>query len=388
MLLARHHPHEGFPSSRTPSSPTLVLSGERHGGSPTSSLGSPPPSSHGTSKKDLSSTASRQLRSPPPSTAGPHQVPPPTGAGRRAPPLEAGATTRAPPPPVEARRHQHREAWPAAGGGTDHPGTEEQQVGYREKEWESGEDDHWNKQIPPFYEEQIPSHEGTTALAAADVTARALLLQPAAAAASLSSLSSLRQLTGGEQAESLSPMSPADTNGSYSPAESNGASGNFDRSSETTLDLLEELSGLLCTGLDRRSLQLCVHLCELGIHPNVLAKAVSMVRDQTKILKELDRVNAQLHAVSCAGDTTRSGAKQREPGSRLSSGVRRAAAETASGGVASNYRLTTSKLLGGGLSDRRLTKDLYRPSPTTTTTTMAGDRSAADDLRAPLPPPP
>lgn len=49
--------------------------------------------------------------------------------------------------------------------------------------------------------------------------------------------------------------------------------------------MLFELSKLLNTGLDRRSLELMVGLCESGVNPEALAAAVRELRAQARAVR-------------------------------------------------------------------------------------------------------
>ncbi|KAI9206039.1 mitotic-spindle organizing gamma-tubulin ring associated-domain-containing protein [Polychytrium aggregatum] len=45
-----------------------------------------------------------------------------------------------------------------------------------------------------------------------------------------------------------------------------------------TMDILYEISQLLNTGLDRKSLGLCLSLCESGVNPEALAAVIKDLR--------------------------------------------------------------------------------------------------------------
>ncbi|KAJ1967094.1 Mitotic-spindle organizing protein 1 [Dispira parvispora] len=47
---------------------------------------------------------------------------------------------------------------------------------------------------------------------------------------------------------------------------------------QETLDILQEISTLLNTGLDRESLVHCVKLCEMGANPEALASIIKELR--------------------------------------------------------------------------------------------------------------
>lgn len=51
------------------------------------------------------------------------------------------------------------------------------------------------------------------------------------------------------------------------------------------LALLSRISRLLNTGLDTESLAICIRLCEAGVHPEALAKAILEVRKEVNALK-------------------------------------------------------------------------------------------------------
>ncbi|RKP36921.1 mitotic-spindle organizing gamma-tubulin ring associated-domain-containing protein, partial [Dimargaris cristalligena] len=44
--------------------------------------------------------------------------------------------------------------------------------------------------------------------------------------------------------------------------------------SRETVDLLDDMSGILNTGLSREALVLCTKLCEMGVNPEALASVV------------------------------------------------------------------------------------------------------------------
>lgn len=63
--------------------------------------------------------------------------------------------------------------------------------------------------------------------------------------------------------------------------------------------LLSRISGLLNTGLDSESLAICIRLCEAGVHPEALAKAIQEVRREVNAIKnqasvDEDSVSRQL----------------------------------------------------------------------------------------------
>lgn len=45
-----------------------------------------------------------------------------------------------------------------------------------------------------------------------------------------------------------------------------------------TFQMLHQISQLLNTGLDTESLTICIKLCELGVHPEVLALVIKEIR--------------------------------------------------------------------------------------------------------------
>lgn len=51
------------------------------------------------------------------------------------------------------------------------------------------------------------------------------------------------------------------------------------------LDCLHELSQLLNTGLDKKTLTACVRLLESGVHPDALAQIVQVLRSQSRTNK-------------------------------------------------------------------------------------------------------
>lgn len=54
------------------------------------------------------------------------------------------------------------------------------------------------------------------------------------------------------------------------------------------LQVLNEISQLLDTGLDRKTLRVCKDLCALGVHPETLAKIIKELRrDENKPQKSL-----------------------------------------------------------------------------------------------------
>ncbi|XP_046675109.1 mitotic-spindle organizing protein 1-like [Homalodisca vitripennis] len=54
-----------------------------------------------------------------------------------------------------------------------------------------------------------------------------------------------------------------------------------------TFETMSEISTLLNTGLDLKTLSFCVRLCENGVHPESLAKVI------TEIRQEVNRMNGQ-----------------------------------------------------------------------------------------------
>lgn len=48
------------------------------------------------------------------------------------------------------------------------------------------------------------------------------------------------------------------------------------------LDCLHELSQLLNTGLDKKTLTACVRLLEAGVHPDALAQIIQVLRNETR----------------------------------------------------------------------------------------------------------
>ena len=50
-----------------------------------------------------------------------------------------------------------------------------------------------------------------------------------------------------------------------------------------TLDCLHELSQLLNTGLDKKTLTACVRLLESGVHPDALAQIIQVLRTETRM---------------------------------------------------------------------------------------------------------
>ncbi|UJR16355.1 hypothetical protein I4U23_003258 [Adineta vaga] len=51
------------------------------------------------------------------------------------------------------------------------------------------------------------------------------------------------------------------------------------------LDCLHELSQLLNTGLDKKTLTSCVRLLESGVHPDALAQIIQVLRTETRSTK-------------------------------------------------------------------------------------------------------
>ena len=51
------------------------------------------------------------------------------------------------------------------------------------------------------------------------------------------------------------------------------------------LDCLHELSQLLNTGLDKKTLTACVRLLEGGVHPDALAQIIQVLRTETRATK-------------------------------------------------------------------------------------------------------
>jgi mitotic-spindle organizing protein 1 len=49
-----------------------------------------------------------------------------------------------------------------------------------------------------------------------------------------------------------------------------------------TLDCLHQLSELLNTGLDKKTLTACVRLLEAGVHPDALAQIIQVLRTETQ----------------------------------------------------------------------------------------------------------
>ncbi|ODQ54266.1 hypothetical protein SAICODRAFT_29770 [Saitoella complicata NRRL Y-17804] len=52
-----------------------------------------------------------------------------------------------------------------------------------------------------------------------------------------------------------------------------------------TIDVLNEISLLLNTGLDKNTLSLCVSLCENGVNPEALAAVIRELRSEKEMLK-------------------------------------------------------------------------------------------------------
>ncbi|KAK3907883.1 Mitotic-spindle organizing protein 1 [Frankliniella fusca] len=57
------------------------------------------------------------------------------------------------------------------------------------------------------------------------------------------------------------------------------------------LALLSRISKLLNTGLDTESLAICIRLCEAGVHPEALAKAIQEVRREVNAIRDSASVN-------------------------------------------------------------------------------------------------
>lgn len=66
---------------------------------------------------------------------------------------------------------------------------------------------------------------------------------------------------------------------------SSTGSKNFNDESKEALDTLMELSKLLNTGLDAKTLTACVQLCELGIHPESIATVIKEIKSKVSQTK-------------------------------------------------------------------------------------------------------
>lgn len=58
-----------------------------------------------------------------------------------------------------------------------------------------------------------------------------------------------------------------------------------------TLALLSRISRLLNTGLDTETLAICIRLCEAGVHPEALAKAIQEVRREVGTIRNQTSYN-------------------------------------------------------------------------------------------------
>lgn len=54
--------------------------------------------------------------------------------------------------------------------------------------------------------------------------------------------------------------------------------------SQTARDHIQQLSQLLNTGLNPEALDICVKLCEAGVHPEALAEVVKQIRREMAAL--------------------------------------------------------------------------------------------------------
>lgn len=59
--------------------------------------------------------------------------------------------------------------------------------------------------------------------------------------------------------------------------------------SKDAFETLEEISRILNTGLDSKSLCLCVRLCENGVHPEALAKVIKEIRHEVNLMNEQNK---------------------------------------------------------------------------------------------------
>ncbi|KAI5849058.1 mitotic-spindle organizing gamma-tubulin ring associated-domain-containing protein [Tricharina praecox] len=60
------------------------------------------------------------------------------------------------------------------------------------------------------------------------------------------------------------------------------------RAAKDVVDVLNEISTLLHTGLDRTTLSLCVSLIENGVNPEALANVIKDLRREAQALEETD----------------------------------------------------------------------------------------------------
>ncbi|CAN0256178.1 unnamed protein product [Discosporangium mesarthrocarpum] len=58
------------------------------------------------------------------------------------------------------------------------------------------------------------------------------------------------------------------------------------REARASIDVLHEISSILNTGLDRKTLSILVELVESGVNPEALAAVVKELRREAAILKE------------------------------------------------------------------------------------------------------
>ncbi|CAH0554033.1 unnamed protein product [Brassicogethes aeneus] len=58
------------------------------------------------------------------------------------------------------------------------------------------------------------------------------------------------------------------------------------KEAKETFQALMELSRLLCTGLDKETMSICVRLCEAGVNPEVLATVVRELQKAVEMQNE------------------------------------------------------------------------------------------------------
>jgi len=67
-----------------------------------------------------------------------------------------------------------------------------------------------------------------------------------------------------------------------------GSSSSRQRAAKDIVDVLNEISMLLHTGLDRTTLSLCVSLIENGVNPEALATVIQELRRESQALGQTD----------------------------------------------------------------------------------------------------
>lgn len=59
-----------------------------------------------------------------------------------------------------------------------------------------------------------------------------------------------------------------------------------DEAARETFETVLEISKILNTGLDDRTLSYCVRLCENGVHPEAIARVITEIRHQIMNIQE------------------------------------------------------------------------------------------------------